>query len=57
MINIAESVLKKNATLSPLKNIKVSINTNKKEIEIIKFFLFLYKRKVKAKKTGNSLLK
>ena len=44
MINIAESVLKKNATLSPLKNIKVSINTNKKEIEIIKFFFILYKK-------------
>jgi len=41
----AERVLKKNATLSPLKNIKVSIKTNKHEIKIIKFFLSLNNKK------------
>ena len=54
MINIAESVLKKNATLSPLKNIRVSINTNKSEIKIIKLCFFLYRRKVKDKKTATN---
>ena len=33
-------VLKKNATLSPLKKIKVSINTNKNEIEKLLIIIF-----------------
>ena len=41
MINNAARVLKKNAVLSPLRKIKTSTNTNKTEIGIMSFFLFL----------------